>query len=40
MNTLRLGIFNQRRVGEVRVALDLEDGWNNTGSFDDGFNLK
>lgn len=40
MNTLRLGIFNQRRVGEVRVALDLKDGWNNTGGFDDGFNLK
>lgn len=40
MNSLRLGVFNQRWVGEVRVALDLEDGGNDTGSLDDGFNLR
>lgn len=40
VNSLGLSVFNQRWVGEVRVALDLEDGRNDTGSLDDGFNLK
>lgn len=40
MNSLRLGVFNQRWVGEVRVTLDLKDGGNDTSSLDDGFNLK
>lgn len=40
VNSLGLGVFNQRWVGEVRVALDLEDGRSDTGSLDDGFNLQ
>lgn len=40
MNSLRLGVFNQWWVGEVRVALDLKDGGNDTGSLDDSFNLQ
>lgn len=40
VNSLGPGVFNQRWVGEVRVALDLEDGRSDTGSLDDGFNLQ
>ena len=40
VNSLRLGVFNQRWVGEVWVALDLENGGSDAGSLDDGFNLQ
>ena len=39
VDALLVGVLDQRRVGQVRVALDLKGGRDNTGSVDDSFEL-